>query len=111
MLAETLPWHIYYLGFSGTLPNITQIQLQINFVSFSWTGWFTCLYEAAGGEALDINANRNTSTAQLTSFDPAGFLNTIIGRGAFCTGGSVVLNGRGVLTVTGTGEGVFLRLI
>jgi hypothetical protein len=29
VLAETLPWHIRYNGFSGTLPNITQIHLRI----------------------------------------------------------------------------------
>jgi hypothetical protein len=51
VLAETLPWHIQYRGFQGTLPNITGINYEIVGSSFQVTqSGLMCLYR--GTEAL-----------------------------------------------------------
>jgi hypothetical protein len=46
VLAETLPWHMSYVSFSGTLPNISTIRLQLNGVAYliSEGFLFNCLY-------------------------------------------------------------------
>lgn len=113
MLAGTLPWGLYYLGFTGTLPNITQIKLMLAPMNFSWTGWVTCLYQALGDSAIELNASRNTSTGQMGSMSPETYLiEPITGTGSFCIGGfPATLTGTGIVTVPGGREGIFIRLV
>jgi len=58
ILTETLPWHISYLSFSGTLPEITTIIIRAR----NNYRVLTCL------EAIDILAKliRNTTTSEIT---------------------------------------------
>jgi hypothetical protein len=46
ILTETLPWHVRYDSFAGTLPTITRIRLQLINASFlvEAFGFATCLY-------------------------------------------------------------------
>jgi hypothetical protein len=49
---ETLPWHVRYLSFSGTLPNITAISVNVLRPGFDVTGEFfgfnvTCSYRTS----------------------------------------------------------------
>jgi hypothetical protein len=58
ILNATLPWHIRYVGFSGTLPNITLLIARVSRASFS-TGslGFICLAEAE----IESNFRREAS--------------------------------------------------
>jgi hypothetical protein len=48
VMAETLPWHIKYGGFTGTLPRITGIRRTIIGVSISLNpGFGTCVYRTS----------------------------------------------------------------
>ena len=50
MLSETLPWHVTYQGFSGTLPRITRIRLFVRRVAFIVEPGLSirCLYRENG---------------------------------------------------------------
>ena len=45
---QTLPWHVRYESFTGTLPNITTVQIKIIDLSYLITtfGGFACLYKS-----------------------------------------------------------------
>ena len=54
VLRETLPWHIKYSGFEGTLPRITSVRFHI--VSAAWrireSGGLACLARSSATEPL-----------------------------------------------------------
>lgn len=67
-LASTLPWHIRYNGFSGTLPNITQIHLRIVGAGFLvQVGGVPCLYLSSANSPMRGWVNRSTTTGEATS--------------------------------------------
>jgi len=61
-LAETLPWHVQYEGFSGTLPNIELFRIQITEAGISLrTGFvFTCLARASATNPLKMTVGLGT---------------------------------------------------
>jgi len=62
-LESTLPWHITYEGFAGTLPNITSIRLGARLhVWIINNAGRMCLYEAAGRAALTREAGGAVTT-------------------------------------------------
>ena len=68
VLANTLPWHITYEGFEGTLPNITSILLLLRGARFKIHGPFNTL--GLYGEANDNitgRARRNVATGAITN--------------------------------------------
>jgi len=112
VLSSTLPWHITYNGFSGTLPNITAIRLNQIGTSFNIRpdGTIACLARStaenpakgiaeigAGGAITGLRADE-TVTIPLE-----GFFCSFAGEGAF--------RGRGVVTAAVGGGSVFVRLI
>ncbi len=73
VLAETLPWHIQYNSFTGTLPNITGIRTTLIGASFLVRafGFISCLYrtsqaEPAFGTINVTSGSANTLTADNT---------------------------------------------
>src|SRR5215213_5066666 len=55
MAILSLPWHVRYVGFSGTLPNITLLMVKISRFSFSFGSFgFVCL----GEPEVETNFNR-----------------------------------------------------
>jgi hypothetical protein len=53
ILPETLPWHIRYNGFTGTLPRITEIHIRL--VNFAWltnAGGLTCLFQSTAASPM-----------------------------------------------------------
>lgn len=51
LLRETLPWHLTYEGFSGRLPEITAIAVEIKGLSVLFsTGFGNCLFETSAEE-------------------------------------------------------------
>ncbi|HEX7290168.1 MAG TPA: hypothetical protein VF250_03485 [Conexibacter sp.] len=74
ILNESLPWHVRYFGFVGTLPDITRILTLISGASFRVRTSATCLFtlrETTAEHGLGT-FNRNTTTGQLTSVDVGG---------------------------------------
>ena len=114
VLTGTLPWHLTYQGFTGTLPNIATIRFSII------------------GGAFEIETGSNTCLALGTSEEPAGGIATLgAGRevtglradetrrirlrngtgGIFCGLGSGAFSGTGTVTVLGTTTRVSITLI
>jgi hypothetical protein len=109
VLEETLPWDVTYLGFTGTLPNITNIELLLIGASFEITdGIFaTCLARttaenpAVGVAEVDSNGQVTTVTADPDPQIPltGGGLCDDIGEGGFEGTGDVEDRNGGLLFV------------
>jgi hypothetical protein len=108
LLQESLPWHVTYESFEGTLPNINSITLLLRRYEFQISATVEdvtgrCLYIDGGfpEENMAGNITRNTTTGALSS------LSTVRGRYAsFVTGspaGACPMTSR----IEGTGQ-VFL---
>jgi hypothetical protein len=107
VLTETLPWHIQYASFTGTLPNITSVRANVVGVGFRIreVGGVTCLSRSSEAEPVTVAFNREAGGA-LTSATVGGSIRT----GAECfalagtfTGSSsafTVLNSTTRITVT-----------
>jgi len=72
VLTETLPWHLRYSSFTGTLPNITRVRLEL--VGFehlisSVFGFHRCLYifprESPGGLILNLGVGGVVQSAAI----------------------------------------------
>ena len=64
-LTETLPWHVTYGGFSGTLPRITEMRLNVLNVTFLFTIFgVSCLFAGTGEGRLAVSAG-SASTLRL----------------------------------------------
>jgi len=105
ILRETLPWHVRYLSFSGTLPNITL--LRVNVIGYSFRikepGGITCLARSTPERPAIGNFNRDTATRALTTATIGGTIPTTCGaEGEFTSDNGTVtsLNSTTRITVT-----------
>lgn len=57
LLQESLPWHIRYDSFTGSLPRVTGERLQIVLVAFRFNVGFECLYRSTAAEPMFGIAN------------------------------------------------------
>jgi hypothetical protein len=76
ILQETLPWHLTYESFRGTLPNITEIQILLRRYDFRFSSTIlgitgNCLYLDFGRLEENIlgNVARANPSGQLTSIE------------------------------------------
>ena len=68
VLTETLPWHVQYGGFAGTLPNMSSVSLSIVGMGASWTFiGITCLGRSEASTPVGLFADRN-GAGTLTGF-------------------------------------------
>ena len=70
ILRETLPWHVRYLGFAGTLPNITQIIVNVIRAAFQVQeagGGPLCLATTTEARPATGTFNREVGTRILTT--------------------------------------------
>ena len=86
-LANTLPWHITYEGFAGTLPNITSILFLVRGGRFKIHSFFDtlCLY----GDANDNITGRGTRdpvTGAITGLEPVALVDAVGQRHALLGG-------------------------
>ena len=86
MLRETLPWHVRYDSFLGTLPNITAIRTRVIGLSYRVqepTFGINCLIRSSAEQPAFGTYNRNTTTGAITSTSVSGSIrcqeNSIIG--------------------------------
>ncbi|HEX7289664.1 MAG TPA: hypothetical protein VF250_00940 [Conexibacter sp.] len=107
ILNETLPWHVRYSGFTGSLPNITAIGGDAINVSFRvrTPEGFNCLSRSTAERPVIGTFNRLVATGAVASATVGGEIETTCGiPGAFATDNAPV---RQLLT----GELIFIRLI
>jgi len=67
--SATLPWEVMYEAFTGTLPNITSMRVQLLRASFTRpaTG---CNYVSEAGKPFKATFNRNTANGELREITP-----------------------------------------
>ena len=85
-LANTLPWHLTYEGFAGTLPNITSLLFLLRGARIKIHSVFNIL--GLYGDATDnitARANRDVVTRVITELEPVAGRSTI--RLVNCLGG------------------------
>lgn len=86
ILQETLPWHVRYFGFSGTLPNIAAVMTLVSGGGIRIRGpngsCLITLRENTAEHGL-VSLDRNVTTEQLTS---AGFSGSITSNDACAFG-------------------------
>ena len=109
---ETLPWHLTYEGFAGTLPNITAIFLLISRFRFNFV--FPGLCTGDYGIATDNitgRANLNASR-EVTELEPVSGRSraTLTSGSVFCPA-SFTFTGRGTVTLLGTTTRIRITLI
>jgi hypothetical protein len=87
-LLETLPWHVTYSAFAGTLPRISLLTWE--FTGFAFSGvergsfGLTCLWRAREANPWTFRATRETTGGALTSVALEGTVEPFAGEGMFC---------------------------
>ncbi|HEX7291737.1 MAG TPA: hypothetical protein VF250_11490 [Conexibacter sp.] len=86
----TLPWHVRYLAFTGTLPNIISIRANIIEVGARARepGGIECLARSSAAQPITATFTRTLATGEIRSADLAGTINT----GPECGGAPVTLS-------------------
>ena len=109
---ETLPWHLTYEGFAGTLPNINAVFLLLSRFRFSLNvpGICTADYGIAT-DNITTRANVNAS-GEITTLEPVSGRNrlTLHSGTPFCPG-SRTFAGSGTVTLLGTTTRIRVTLI
>lgn len=104
LLRESLPWHIRYSSFSGTLPNITAFRATIISVAARVQEAFVgCLFRSEATNPITVTFNRETVTGAVTTATVAGTVPTTCGvSGTFGSSASAVtvLNSATRITLT-----------
>lgn len=108
VLRETLPWHLRYGSFAGTLPNITSVSLDIvGFALRTREPFLTCLLTSTSLEPVTLSALRETASRTFTTARLANTIRTTCGEG-FNAGMS---SSAGVVTVPNSATMITVTLI
>jgi hypothetical protein len=110
VLTETLPWHLRYLAFAGSLPNITNLIVASIGPSFRVREPFgiACLSRSTAEEPVILFATRDVATGVLTSAELGGAIRT--GEECFNEVGTFTSD-RGTVSVLGASTRITVRLI
>jgi len=78
ILRETLPWHIRYHGFTGTLPDITLIRTHVIDLAWRFREVFgaNCLIRSTAAEPVTATFHRRTETHRLEEVTLNGAIRT-----------------------------------
>jgi hypothetical protein len=114
--ANTLPWHIRYDGFTGTLPAIASVRIRLENIQYTARAAFfgipiLCAYNsaAANGGNATATANREAVTGALTTLTPSGIVRSSTGG---CPEGQFgAPAGDGPITLLGTTTRLTVTLI
>ena len=109
---ETLPWHLTYEGFAGTLPNITTVFLLLSRMRFRLMAPGICTSDY--GIATDNITSRASLNAsrEITELEPVAGRNRLMLHSgtAFCPPSRTLL-GRATVTLLGTTTRIRVTLI
>ncbi|HEX4806911.1 MAG TPA: hypothetical protein VFU94_13515 [Conexibacter sp.] len=113
VLNETLPWHIQYAGFTGRLPTITSVLL--NIVGLSWglqpEGSLKCLLRTEANHPFRSEAIVEGGVIVGLRVLPEAEI-PLTGEGGLCIfGGSGHFEGTGRVTLLGATTAISIRLI
>jgi hypothetical protein len=111
--ATTLPWHIRYDSFSGTLPNITRVRWHIVGLSYRVVDELEfCLYTSTTTRPALLDLTREGVSGALTTASWFGTeaIPLVTGNTVICDQ-SGLLGGSGSLTLQGSATRVTLSLI
>jgi hypothetical protein len=114
---ETLPWHLTYESFGGTLPNITEITLLLiraSFIIDNASSGRTCRATTTTENPAAGIATRNTTTGAITGLraDESRGIPLVNGPGGLLCGlGTGRFSGTGNVTLLGTTNAISVRLI
>jgi hypothetical protein len=110
-LAETLPWHLRYASFAGTLPNISSISVDV--IGFAWRypGFGgTCLYRStAEGPARFILNRGPEGGVRTVTADPTVGVPFVSGE--FICPETINYRGTGTMSLLGTTNTITVTLI
>lgn len=110
-LAGTLPWHMRYRSFSGTLPAFTGVA--INKVGMAWLmepmPGISCLYRATEGQPALSEASVAVR-GEVLGISESVTATIPLFQGTFCPAASAI-TGTGRVTLLGTTTGVSMTLI
>jgi hypothetical protein len=111
-LTETLSWHIQYSSFTGTLPNITAVNVSLinaSFLLFISSLGASCLFRTSTAEPATLRFEREAGGV-LTGALLGGSINSI--NGFPCNFGRITLSGRATVTLLGsTTTRIVVRLV
>ncbi len=112
-LRETLPWHVRYDGFSGTLPNVTGVSLRLIRLSAQATvAGLTCPYGSTEAAPARVTATVGGGIVTGLRLDETARIPPLPGAPFFCTfAGSATLSGTSRFTALGSTASVALTLI
>jgi hypothetical protein len=114
ILPETLPWHIRYESFAGSLPAITRINQRVILASFRFRGaGVFCLYKSTVVSPVRGYVTLNSATPRqitsLTANEAAGLPRF---EGSFICPVQGIFTGSGQVRVLGSSTNlIFIRLI
>jgi hypothetical protein len=112
-LQASLPWHISYRSFTGTLPSITGLQIDI--VGFTFlldTALTDCLYQSTMSAPVPATINISGGRATSVAFNESGAvpIRTSLSLGcAFAQ--NMIFGGRGTFTLLGNTTVITVTLI
>jgi hypothetical protein len=106
LLSETLPWHVQYSSFAGTLPNITTLNLSVLGASINVREpifGILCLGRSAAERPMTLGATR----------EAGGLLTTAAAGGTISTscGANGTLGGSGTVSLLGSATRITVTLI
>jgi hypothetical protein len=113
ILRETLPWHVQYSEFRGTLPRITAVSLRLVRASFRLRGPFgeACLYASTAAQPAFGIVTINENTGQVTGLraDETRSIPLSAPNG-FCPAEGI-FEGSASVTVQNTTTAITIRLV
>jgi hypothetical protein len=108
---STLPWHILYISFRGTLPTISSIRVSLRGASFLLrAAGVTCLYEATTANPAfgEIEVNAEGKVTGLRAEEATRILKH---SGSFLCPGEGTFAGTAHVTQQGNATAIFVRLV
>lgn len=114
VLQETLPWHVRYRSFVGSLPNVTSVGISLVGLSYQIReagGFLTCLARSEASRPADYELPRNVRVGGAISGATANEEPAIPASGGLCLVTSVRQGGTGTITRQGSTALITVRLI
>jgi hypothetical protein len=109
--SNTLPWHVRYMSFTGTLPSITRIQVAVvGYAFLEICIGSSCLFKSTAERPALFDFTLSSGRVTGFKWDETAQVPLFIRGGITCPT-EVVFEGTGAVTATATSREVFVRLV